>query len=145
MKIIINEQPHCEETEVIINCRSADESILKLVSSIKSSDKRISGSKNGKVYVLEAEDIYYFDSVDKKTFIYTKNEVYETPLRLYELEQKLSGTDFFRASKSSIINIAHIKSFSAMFGGKLEALLENNEKLIVSRQYVPVLKHKLNF
>jgi len=31
-----------------------------------------------------------------------------------------------------------------MFGGRIEILLDNDEKLVVSRQYVPILKNKLD-
>nr|WP_242835035.1 LytTR family transcriptional regulator DNA-binding domain-containing protein [Clostridium sartagoforme] len=32
-----------------------------------------------------------------------------------------------------------------IMGGRIEVLLENKEKLIVSRQYVPILKAKLDY
>jgi len=48
-----------------------------------------------------------------------------------------------RASKSMIINLDMIKYLSPAFGGRFEALLENDEKVIISRQYVPVLKERL--
>ena len=32
----------------------------------------------------------YIESVDKRTFLYTEESVYETPLRLYELEERLA-------------------------------------------------------
>lgn len=50
---------------------------------------------------------------------------------------------FFRASKSTIINISKIESVSPIFYGKFEALLQNGEKIFISRQYVPVFKKKL--
>ena len=42
-----------------------------------------------------------------------------------------------------IINLDMIKYLSPAFGGRFEALLENDEKVIISRQYVPVLKERL--
>lgn len=144
MKIIINESEDNEELEVIINCKRIDENLLKVISSIKAFDEKITGSREGKIFVLDIEKIYYFESVDKKTFIYMDKEVYETSQRLYELEEKFSNSDFFRASKSTIINLAKIKEIIPVFGGRLEVILENNEKLVVSRQYVPILKKKLD-
>ncbi|WP_407920378.1 LytTR family transcriptional regulator DNA-binding domain-containing protein [Gottfriedia luciferensis] len=37
--------------------------------------------------MLSSKDIFYFESVDKKNFIYTDKEVFETALRLYEVEE----------------------------------------------------------
>lgn len=144
MKIIINESEDNEEIEIIINCKRIDESLLKVISSIRAFDEKITGSKDGKIFILDTEKIYYFESVDKKTFIYMNKEVYETSLRLYELEERFSNSDFFRASKSTIINLAKIKEIVPVFGGRLEVILENNEKQVVSRQYVPILKKKLD-
>lgn len=144
MKIIINESEDNEELEITINCRRIDESLLKIISSIRAFDEKITGSKEGKIFILDTEKIYYFESVDKKTFIYMDKEVYETSQRLYELEEKFSNSDFFRASKSTIINLAKIKEIIPVFGGRLEVILENNERLVVSRQYVPILKKMLD-
>ena len=87
--------------------------------------------------------VYYFEAVDNRVFAYLEKEVYETKLKLYELEERLAGTDFFRASKSTVINLAKVESLSPAFNGRFEAAMKNGEKLIVSRQYVPVLKEKL--
>lgn len=144
MKIIINESEDNEELEIVVNCKRIDENLLKIISSIRAFDEKITGSKEGKIFILDTEKIYYFESVDKKTFIYMDKEVYETSQRLYELEEKFSNSDFFRASKSTIINLAKIKEIIPVFGGRLEVILENNEKLVVSRQYVPVLKKMLD-
>ncbi|MEG2916620.1 MAG: LytTR family DNA-binding domain-containing protein [Clostridium sp.] len=145
MKIIVNEFEEFEDIEIIINCRVEDDKVSRIIAEIKALDKKIKGIRDGQVFILDIDKIFYFESVDKKTFIYMDKEIYETHLRLYELEEKLESTDFFRGSKSNIVNLAKIKNITHMFGGRLEVLLENNEKLVVSRQYVPKLKSKLNF
>ncbi|WP_180375435.1 LytTR family DNA-binding domain-containing protein [Clostridium thermarum] len=143
MNVIIDESHNYEETEVIIKCSKIDEEIKKLVSILKAPEEKIMGVLNGVTHLIDPQDIFYFESVDKKTFIYTETQVLETHLRLYELEEKLGKQDFFRASKSTIINISRIKKLSPRFNGRLDVLLENDEKLVVSRQYVPVLKEIL--
>lgn len=85
----------------------------------------------------------YFETVDRKTFCYTADGVYEITLKLYEIEEKYENTDYIRISKSSIVNLNKIKSIRPDFGGKILATMENNEKIYISRQYVPVLKRKL--
>lgn len=145
MKLIINENPLNEELEIIINCKVVDEDLLKTISILKSRYKKIIASKNNSSFILDVDDILYFESVDKKTFAYTEGDVYETTLRLYEIEENYRETDLFRASKSTIINISKIKIIKPLFGGKVEVLLDNDEKQIVSRQYVPVLKKKISY
>jgi len=143
LKITINEDITIEETEVIINCKKNDSEIFKMLAVLRSFDQKLTGTKDGRTFILDTVDVMYCESVDKKTFIYTTNEVYETPFRLYELEERLSGGDFFRASKQNIINLSKVVSIRPEFSGKIEVTLQSGERLYVSRQYVPVLKSKL--
>lgn len=143
MNINIQEDASLSELEIQIRCPKVDEQILKILATLHALDKKVTGEKNGQLYLLEAKNILYIDTVDKKTFFYTKNDVYETPLKLYELEEKLAGNDFFRAGKSLIINFNHIKSLKPDFGGRIGVLLSNGEKMYISRQYASVVKEKL--
>ena len=143
MKIQINENQELQETEVIINCRETTPQILKVIALLRASDKKITGMREGRTYILEASKILYIDTVDKKTFFYTSKEVYETPLRMYELEEQLISSDFFRASKSTIINFNQIQSLRPDFGGRMLVQMNNGENLNVSRQYVSTIKEKL--
>ena len=142
MKITIQENEHQTETEIVIHCRETDDEVLNAVAALSRLNKKLTGTKDGRTFVIDPADVLYFDSVDKKTFAYTKSEVYETSLRLYELEEKLPR-DFFRASKSAIINISKIKSILPDFGGRVEVTLTTGEKIMVSRQYAHDLKTKL--
>lgn len=143
MKITIQESSENIETEILIKCKTVNEEIQRVILMLKSSEERILGTIDGINHFIEPKEIFYFESVDKKTFMYTQKQVLETTFRLYELEEKLDKLDFFRASKSTIINISKIKKLSPKFNGRLEALLENNEKLIISRQYVAIVKEIL--
>ncbi len=145
MKVIINEDENNNEIEVIINCKSINEDVINILSKLKEEENVITGLKDNKVYIIKPDSILYFESVDKKTFMYTKKDIYESNLRLYEIEEKFSTYHFFRASKSTIINISKISVINPIMGGRIEVLLENKEKLIVSRQYVPILKAKLDY
>ena len=143
MKITLQEDDSCTKTEIAIRCRAADKDILDLMATLRAFDRKITGEKEGQTFVLEAGDILYADSADKHTFLYTAAGVYETPLRLYELEDRLSGGDFFRASKSLVVNFNQIRSLRPEFGGRMLLTMKNGEKCLVSRQYVPTLKAKL--
>jgi len=106
-------------------------------------DLKLTGKKDGQTYILDAAKVLYIDTVDKKTFFYTKNDVYETELKLYELEEQLAAMDFLRANKSCIINLQQIISIKPDIDGKLLVTMSNNEKLYVSRQYSPIIKARL--
>ena len=143
MKIMIQDLPEGAEEEIIIRCRGMDEQLLKLIYALKSGRDKLAVSKDEKIFQILPASVYYFESVDNRVFACLEKEVYETRLKLYELEDRFYGTDFFRASKSTIINLAKVESLSPAFNGRFEATMKNREKLIISRQYVPLLKEKL--
>ena len=143
MKITIQDIPEGEEDEIIIRCRKVDEHMLKMIYALKAGRDKITVSKEDKLFQIQPSSVYYFEAVDNRTFAYLEADVYETRFRLYELEERLIGTDFFRATKSTIINLAKVESLSPAFSGRFEVCMKNGEKLIVSRQYVPLLKEKL--
>ncbi|MGM9934762.1 MAG: LytTR family DNA-binding domain-containing protein [Clostridium sp.] len=143
MKIIIEDLEDGQEEEIIIRSNNIDDSILQMIYGVKMLHKKIPGFSNGVIQMIEPKDIYYFESVDNKTFIYCEKKVFESKMKLYEIEKEYENSNFFRASKSTILNISKIKNISPAFNGRFEALLKNDEKIIISRQFVPVLKKKL--
>lgn len=144
MKIVLDQNPQWEELTLTIHCSQVDDQVLELMSALRGTDQRLAGEKDGRAFLLEPGEICYFESVDKHTFLYTAKEMYNTPLRLYEVEERLGSRGFFRASKSVVINLAQVKSLDPMLiGGRIEVVLENGEHLMVSRQYVPALREKL--
>ncbi len=143
MKVIIEKIPPGSEPEIIVRSNELDDSLMQLIYSIQSPSKKLIGVSDLRMHILNPKDVFYFESVDNKVFIYCKDKVYESRLKLYEIEAEYENLGFFRASKSTIVNLTKIESVKVIFYGKFEALLKNGEKILISRQYVPVLKNKL--
>lgn len=143
MKIIINEDSARKDTEVIINCPMLDPQLEQLISLLRVMDFKLTGRREGETFILDAAKVLYIDTADKHTFFYTQAQVYESDLRLYELEEKLYPYGYIRANKSCILNFNHIKAIKADLDGRLLVTMNNLEKLFVSRQYAPLLKRRL--
>jgi DNA-binding LytR/AlgR family response regulator len=143
VKIFINTDDKCTETEITVKCRRISNDIEKLIAAIRILDMKLTGQKDGRQFILEASDIMYIESTDKHTFLYTINDVYESPFRLYEIEAKLANLDFLRANKSCLININHIQSIKPDLDRRLIITMEKGIQLIVSRQYAAAVKKKL--
>ena len=142
MKITIETPKPGEEDEIIIRSAALDERLLKLIQALRTEEK-LTGYAEDRIVKLVPKDIYYFEAVDNHIFAYTAKEAYEVHKKLFELEQEYEHTDFLRISKSVIVNIAKIAYVKPIFNGRFEAKLLNDEKIIVSRQYVTALKKKL--
>lgn len=132
-----------KEEEVIVRCHEAGADWVNYVKCIRDDSNELTGSRDGKIHRLKLSDIYYFEVVDSKAFIYYGDAVYESRLKLYEFEEKCRGTVFFRASKSMILNADKIDFVKPSISGRFEATLLNGEKVIVSRQYVSALKRMI--
>ncbi|MDD5929509.1 MAG: LytTR family DNA-binding domain-containing protein [Spirochaetales bacterium] len=145
MKITILDKKPDEEDEIIVKCEFLDEGITKLLNQLKNGNSKINFYKNNQIHLVEKNEVLYFESVDDKVFAYTQKEVFETKLKLYELEEILPERIFFRANKAVIVNIDKIESLSPAFSGRFEAVLKNGYKVIISRNYVPKLKELLEF
>ena len=142
MKITIETPNPGEEDEIIIRSAALDERLLKLIQALRAEEK-LTGYAEDRIVKLQPKDIYYFEAVDNHIFAYTAKEAYEVHKKLFELEQEYEHTDFLRISKSVIVNISKIAYVKPIFNGRFEAKLNNEEKIIVSRQYVAALKKKL--
>lgn len=143
MKIHINEDSSLHETEIFINCNKIGTDIERMISMLRIMDLKLTGRKDNQTYILDAAKVLYIDTVDKKTFFYTDTNVFETELKLYELEEQLAALDFIRVNKSCIINFNQINSIKADLDGKLLVTMSNKEKLVISRQYAPVVRKML--
>ena len=143
MKITILEKAADEEDEIIIKCDYLDEGLTKLINQFKGGKGKMNFYKDSKIVFVESDEILYFESVDDTVFAYTKDGVYETKSKLYQLEEELPSSTFFRANKAVIVNDDKINRLSPLFGGRFEAVLENGYKVVISRNYLSTLKEIL--
>ena len=143
MKISINTDAQYSETEITVNCNHLSDDIEKLLAAIRMADMKLTGSKGGRQYIFDAADVIYIESTDKRCFLYTLSDVYESSFKLNELETKLADRDFMRASKSCLFNIRHIKYIEPDFDRKLTLTMERDLIVVVSRQYSGLVKEKL--
>ena len=143
MNVTITENPALDDIEVSVECPRIDEREQRIVSALGAFDRALGGERDGATYRLDVDDVCYAETVDGKTFLYTADAVYQTPLKLYELEERLAGTEFVRASKQMLVNFDHVASIRPALNARLQLMLDNGEAVIVSRQYAPVIKRKL--
>lgn len=143
MRVELRQDLETEEVEVLIRCPAGSQEGLRILNLLSTEGRKLAGEREGETFLLDTGDILYIDTVDRHTFLYTKDAVYESPLRLYELLERLECRDFLRAGKSSILNLRQVQSLRPEFGGRLRCTMANGEVLLVSRQYVPSVKERL--
>lgn len=143
MKIVINIDENLHDTEIVVNCRTMTPETEQIILALRLFNQQITVSKDNEIFLLDISKIIYVESVDRKTFVYTSDDCFETKLKLYEIEERLCSCGFFRTGKACIVQLRYIRSLKAEINRKLRLTLENGEQLIVSRQYADELKRRL--
>ena len=143
MDVEIEQVGRERKEQVLIRCHAVTEEVREIAAFVKSRQGRLTGMKDSRQHEIAVSDIYYFESVDGKTFLYTKEQVYETAYRIYELESMLRSKNFLRVSKSMLLNLMKIRSIQSALNGRFAAVLLSGEEVIISRNYVKGLKAAL--
>ena len=143
MKIAINIDPAVNDTEIQISCRQLTPEIEKILATLRILNQQMMVMKGDETYILDVTKIIYIEAMERKTFVYTQEDYYESKLKLYEMEERLMECGFFRVSKSCLVHLRYIKSLKNDVDRKLRLTLESGEQIMVSRQYADEIKRRL--
>lgn len=141
MQVEIKIDPSQPEPKVIITAASMTEEVNRIVRRLSEVIPQvISGTRDGKLEVLEPEDLIRIYAASGKVFAVTGKGEYTLRLRLYELEERLSPHQFVRISNSEIIHLKKVVNFNLSFAGTIYVKLSNGTVTYVSRRYVSKIK-----
>lgn len=143
MKITINVDEKMNETEIAISCKELTPDVEKIIATLRMINQQMLVVKEEENYLLDVAKIVYIEAIDRKTFVYTADDVYESKLKLYEMEERLCQSGFLRISKSCLVHLKYIQSIKNEVERKLRLTLKNGEQIIVSRQYADEIKKRL--
>lgn len=143
MKIEIDIDEKYTDIGVKITAPELTPDIERIISLMRMMDMQIAVKRGDETVLLDADKILYIEAVERTTFVYTKDDTYESALKLYEFEQQLPESDFIRISKQSILNLRKVKSLKADINRKIRVTLLNGEQIIVSRMYADDLRKRL--
>lgn len=147
MKVKLEIDKRCEETEVTVRTRTMDDEVTQVMSYLTDRSRHrktsIPGIRDERIVLLEPEEIYSIYSQGGKTFADTEEQTYEIKIKLYQAEEKLAKYDFIRIGKSEIINLKKVEYFEAGITGTIVIVFKNGKKTYVSRRFVKSLKERL--
>lgn len=134
------------QEEVVIRCREITPEIIRLQQLLSGDSDRSNQFllyKGDTEYYLNVNDIIFFETEGNAVMAHTRDDVYETRRKLYELEELLGGR-FQRISKSAIVNVDKVYSIKRNVTSSSAIEFQGTHKQIyVSRAYYKVLREKL--
>jgi len=125
---------------VIIEYPEWNESVDNLIKKIGRMDISFVGKTEDREVSISISDIYYIENVERKLFLYTKDEVFRLDGTMPEIESRIYDTGLVRISRTCIMNTDYLKEIKQIRNSHLEAVMDNDEKLIVSRKYLADIK-----
>lgn len=146
MKIRIELDDSLTEEEVIIRCNSISEKVQKMqmaLSEIENAQEKMVLYKKETEYYVKLDDILFFETGINGIEAHTKNDIFQTKRKLYELEELLPGI-FMRISKSAILNTNKVYAINRnLTASSLIEFKDTYKQVYVSRNYYKPLKNKL--
>lgn len=125
---------------VIIEYPEWSESVEGLCKKIGRMDLSFTGKCENRSVNIGVSDLYYVENVERKLFLYTRNDVYRFDGAMADIENVMDETGLVRISRTCIMNTDYLREIRQIRNSHLEAVMDNDEKLIVSRKYLPDIK-----
>lgn len=144
MKVNEFQQKDILEDRIDFYYRMKTKEVNEILDFLMKHRQRLVGKINDKEIIFSLNEVYYFESVDKKTFAYLDNEVVRIDIRLQDLETAFFELGFIRVNKSTILNVYKINSLKSEINMRVMALLDNGERIQINRSYKAKFNSFLN-
>lgn len=101
----------------------------------KTTSNKIPAQEGQQTFLLNSNDIFYFNAKYNSVFVHTKEKEFFTQFTLSELEKKLKDKLFIRTHRSYIVNLNKIKEIVRLPKAEIILVLNDNKrsKIPVSR------------
>lgn len=134
MRYIVN-QKDIEEDELILNYQNENEEVKAVLLFMDKRQRKLVGKRGSESLLISPEEILYVEKVDDKTFVYTTDNELQIDMSLYSLELLLDDENYFRCSKSMILNVNKVERLKSLPSNRIDCTLQNGEHIIISRTY----------
>ena len=142
MKVELNIDKKFGETIVTISANKVNDEIQNLVNYIENKEDYFIGVLDGKVRLLNTEDIIRVYVENRKVYVVTVEGRFIIRKKLYEVQSTLTK-DFIKISQSEIANVKYIYSLDLGLRGTIIIKYKNSYISYVSRRMLKEFKMKL--
>lgn len=97
----------------------------------------------GEKIMIPTREILRIYTENQRVMVQDAKGIYSTQEKLYELENRLDEEQFFRISKSEIVNLKKIRRLDMSITGTIKVILSDGTETYTSRRNVTKLKQIL--
>lgn len=142
---LIEEEGH-QGIDVVVTSAPGDVRAARLVDKLQSLGEKLVAYEPGTITrrVIPLDNVLLIEVRDERVWVLTSTDKeLESPLRLYELEEALDGTEFVRVSRQAIVNFDKVASLRPELNRRLMLRLENGMDVLSTRTYAQKIKRRL--
>ncbi len=99
MKLSITEDPNAIEPEVSVRCARIDARVERVIAAAQQEERKLVGVADGFVRSADPADVLYVETVDGRTFLYTRECVLESTVPASVLEEELAAAGWVERSE----------------------------------------------
>jgi len=105
--------------------------LAELLSKLEAHNRRYLGQvpvhRGRHILVLPTEQILWFEVEYRLVYAHIDGERYMTNFTLKDLEERLDPELFFRAHKSRLVNLKHVRAIVPWFGGRFKLVMRDQK------------------
>lgn len=131
------------EDELTLRYQQVTPEVERVIKFMNGEQMRLVGVCDNVKSIIEPNEILYLESVDGKLFVYTQKDVLRLDYTLSQMSQMLSDINFFRCSKSMIINIDKVKYLKSLPSNRIDATMCNGEHVMINRTFASDFRKRL--
>lgn len=131
------------EDELTLRYQKVTPEIERVLKFMNNEQIKLVGLSNNMKTIIEPNEILYVESVDGKLFVYTQKDVLKLDYTLNQMTQILNGINFFRCSKSMIINIDKVRYLKSLPSNRIDATMCNGEHVMINRTFASDFRKRL--
>ena len=100
-----------------------------------------------RILIVPVTDVLWFGVEYRLVYAHTHDRAFMTNYTLRELEERLDPAAFFRAHKSSLVNLEHVKEIVPWFGGRWKLVMRDQagSEVALSRTQARELRARLRW
>ncbi|EIJ82168.1 LytTR family two component transcriptional regulator [Bacillus methanolicus PB1] len=111
----------------------------------KDRTEKLAINVENKIVLISIKDILYICTIEGKTVIKADKKKYQVAEPLVTFERKLQNTPIIRVHRAYLVNLNAITEIEPWFHSTYNLIMQDGEKVPVSRTYTKELKELLGF